>query len=312
VVNSRVVLAGNSLAATYALDLLLEVCDRRDILTIAPEPDRVAAWHVSLEAAALGAGVECISPVDVNAPEVIERIREHEPALLLSVYYTQIFSTPILGSVDGPLLNFHPSLLPRHRGTAPLIWAIVEGDSVTGVTVHHLDEGVDTGRVVLQHPLPIHWDDTGYQLHLKTAKLVRSTAAEIIQLWVAGEHIPSGQLQTGEASYHSTRDPQVNHLEWHVDRKRIRDTVRALAPPLPGAFAYVESQPLVIASVEPIDAVGLRPKPHGMLELAHRGAPIVWAADGPLRIHSFVDEGHLWPGSELSNRRPVKEGQILG
>ena len=295
--NSRVVLAGNNLAATYALDLLLEACDRRDILAIAPERDRVTAWHVSLEAAARSAGVECMSPADVNTPEVITRIQEHRPGLLLSVYYTQIFSTAILGSVHGPLLNFHPSLLPRHRGTAPLIWAIVEGDLVTGVTVHHLDEGVDTGRVILQHPLPIHRDDTGYELHLKMAKLVRSTAAEIIRVWADGQQIPPGHQQIGEASYHSSRDPQLNHLEWRLDRKRIRDTVRALAPPLPGAFAYVDDQPLVIARVEAIDSAGLRPKPHGMIELIHGEAPIVWAGDGPLRIDSFVDKGDIWPGS---------------
>ena len=307
----RVVLAGNNLAATYVLDLLLEACDRTDILAIVPQPDKVAAWHVSLEVAARDAGVVCISPVDVNAPDVIRRVLEHEANLFLSVYYTQIFTTETLGAVDGSLLNFHPSLLPRHRGTAPLIWAIIEGDSVTGVSVHHLDEGVDTGRVVMQHALPIHRYDTGYQLHLKIAKLVRSMAAAIIRGWVSGREISPGQLQTGDVSYHSSRDPKVNHLDWRLERRRLRDTVRALAPPLPGAFSYVDGEPLVIASLEPIDAVGLRPRAHGMLELT-QDATIVWAGDGPLRIDSFVDSGRIWPGRELPKRRRVKEGQILG
>jgi methionyl-tRNA formyltransferase len=310
-VSSRVVLAGNNLAAGYVLDLLLEVCDPSDVLAIAPKPERVAAWQVSLQTAAQDAGVECLAPSDVNTPEVVERIRGHEPSLFLSIYYTQIFSTTMLRAVGCPLLNFHPSLLPRHRGTAPLIWAIVDGDSVTGVTVHHLDEGVDTGCVVLQHPLPIHPDDTGYELHLKMAKLVRSTAAGIIRGWGSGTPVPVGRLQAGEASYHSSRDPNVNHLDWSLGRRRLRDTVRALAPPLPGAYANIDDQPLVIVRLEPIDSTGRQPKPPGMLDIVAGGMPIVWASDGAMRIESFVHDGQIRPGRELVARRLISGGLIL-
>jgi methionyl-tRNA formyltransferase len=243
---------------------------------------------------------------------VTRRIREHDADLLVSVYYTQILSPRILEAVDGPLLNFHPSLLPRHRGTAPIIWAIVEGDTTTGLTVHHLDRGIDTGNIVVQHRLPIHPEDTGHHLHLKMAKLVRGTAAELIRAWSQGRSIPSGRPQTGEATHHSSRDPQVNHLDWSWTRARIRNVVRALAPPLPGAFTLIGNEPLVLAQVGPLEAPATPSKPVGMLELVRGEAPIVWAVDGPLRITSFVDDGTIRPGAELPERRNVVQGEILG
>ena len=306
----KVVLAGNNTAAGYVLDLLLEACAATDILVIAPVADSVATWHSPLETTAIAAGVECLTPKDVNASEAVARIEHHAPGLFLSVDYTQILAVGTLDALSCPALNFHPSLLPRHRGVAPLIWALVEGDTTTGLTVHHLDNGVDTGPVVSQHRLPIHPDDTGYQLHLKMARLVRSTAAEIVRVWLAGESIPPGIEQTGVASYHSSRDPQVNHVDWQLDRARLRNIVRALAPPLPGAYAFAGDHRLVIASVSLVDS-GPRPKPPGMVELRN-GETVVWAADGPVRIDSFADDGAIVPGRELANTQLLMEGQILG
>jgi methionyl-tRNA formyltransferase len=308
----RVVLAGNNLAAVYTLDLLLDVVEPDDILAVAPDPGSTPGWQVSLEEAAHATGVPCISPVDVNEAEILDRIAEQRANLLLSVYYTQIFRPTLLELVEGPVLNFHPSLLPRHRGTAPIVWAIVEGDAMTGLTVHHIDAGIDTGNVVMQQPIPIHPDDTGYRLHLKIAKLARAAAADLIRAWAQGRSIPPGREQSGEASSHSSRDPRVNHLNWSLPRDRIRNIVRALAPPLPGAFALVDDRALTIASLEPVDVAGLPSKPPGMLELLRGGGPIVWASDGPLRLATFVDDGVVRPGEELESRRNLVEGQMLG
>ncbi len=230
---------------------------------------------------------------------------------MLSVYYTQIFSKAILAAVNGPLLNFHPSMLPRHRGTAPLVWAIVEGDAVTGLTIHHLDEGVDTGDIVAQYPMPIHPDDTGYQLHMKMANLVRAAAAELLRTWLAERTVPEGEPQTGLATAHSSRDPSVNHIDWAQPRATVRNVVRALSPPLPGAFAYIGDTQVVIASVELVERPGSTPKPSGMVETRGTSAPIVWAGDGPLEITSFVHEGALREGSELTQLRELGEGTIL-
>src|SRR2546423_4522960 len=140
---------------------MLELWPASDILALAPPESVRHEWQPSLADEARARGVPVAQPERVNDDHVLDRIRGHRPDLLLSVYYTQIFRPALLEAIDGPALNFHPSLLPRHRGTAPLIWAIVEGDALTGVSVHELTVGVDEGPLVDQKSLPIHPNDTG-------------------------------------------------------------------------------------------------------------------------------------------------------
>src|SRR4051794_2472872 len=144
---------------------MVQVWNREEILVIAPPHGPAHAWQPSLADRAANLGVRVLTPSDVNDEVTISEIRRRASDLLLSVYYTQLFTTDLMEAVDGRRLNFHPSLLPRHRGTAPLIWAIAEGDEQTGVTVHELTRGVDTGPILWQRPLRIHPDDTGYTLH---------------------------------------------------------------------------------------------------------------------------------------------------
>lgn len=280
----RTVVAGNNQAAVLTLDLLLEASRPEDLLVIAPEAAH-HVWHASLAHHAGERGVECLVPDDVNDPAVIEKVAKHRADLLLSVYYTQLFRSEFLEAIHGPCLNFHPSLLPRHRGVAPLIWAIAEGDSYTGLTVHLIDPGIDTGSVLWQHRMPIHPDETGYELHRKMANLVQGTAAEVIRTVRGGRSLPDPQAQSGDASYHSRRDPALNHLDWSWTRERVRNVVRALAPPLPGAYALFEGERIAVNHAEVVDASpGVAPRPAGMVAKAPSGALWVWASDGPLEI----------------------------
>lgn len=292
----RVVLAGNNAAAVDVLDLLLEVLSKEAVMALAPPGTPRAAWQQSLSDAAAARGVECLTPTDVNDEATVTRLRAHAPTLLLSVYYTQLFRSELMASVDGPLLNFHPSLLPRHRGHAPLIWAIVEGDAVTGLSVHEIDAGVDTGPLLYQRSIPIHRLDTGFDLHQKMRFLVRATAADLLRTWLEDGSLPQPIEQAGAASVHTLKDPQVNHLSWHDARDRIRNIVRALAPPLPGAFVEAGRRRLGIAAVEFAQEQTLVPRPAGMVEIDSDGYPVVWAADGPLRLL------HAWDGGLVDAR----------
>ena len=305
------VLAGNSLAGIEVLGLLREAWPAEDILVVAPPEQGRHGWQPSLAAEARRVGVRVVQPEKVNAPEVIASLREHGADLLLSVYYTQIFRPDLLGAVEGPAVNLHPSLLPRHRGTAPLIWAIAEGDRVTGVSAHHLTAGIDTGPLIDQAPLPIHPDDTGYTLHLKAALLVKAITARLLRTVARGDAVPKGRPQSGPVSTHSTRDPNLNHIDWEQPRHRIRDIVRALAPPLPGAYVTVGDEHVVLERVEPA-AAGTRPRAPGMFELGSPGAPaLLWAADGALEVIGFRHGDESFPGAALSQRLGVLDGDMV-
>lgn len=282
-------IAGNNTAAVLVLELLLEWLPPAAVLALAPPQSATSDWQMSLADAAERRGVVAMTPGDVNAADVVAAVAAHNADLLLSVYYTQLFREPLLAAVPGGCLNFHPSLLPLHRGHAPVIWAIVEGDDVTGLSVHHVDSGIDTGPIVYRRSIPIHPLDTGFQLHQKMNRLVAATAADLLRRYAAGSPIPAGEVQSGEATLHSRRDPQVNHVDWALPAERIRNVVRALAPPLPGAFARLGGRTIVIAEVEHAPSRGLRGGAPGMVEVGSDGVPVVATGDGAVRLLRYAD-----------------------
>lgn len=309
----RIVVAGNSRAAIEVLDLLVDALPTDQLLALAPPGTTRHEWQPSLAQHAERRGVRCLQPDDVNGADIVDEVAAHRADLLLSVYYTQIFRPPILTAVRGPALNFHPALLPRHRGTAPLVWAIAEGDERTGLTVHHIDDGVDTGPVVVQHPLPIHPDDTGFELHQKMALLVRATASDLLRRMLRGESLPEGHEQVGPASVHRARDGRLNHLDWTAPAARIRDVVRALAAPLPCAYGLLDGAALHLQRVDVAAAGSVPQKPPGMVEFPPGSSlPWVWAGDAPLAVASWVDDGRVLGGELLGERRGLREGQVLG
>jgi methionyl-tRNA formyltransferase len=298
-VDRRVVLAGNNAASIAVLDLLLERLPPSDVLCITPPQGPTAEWQESLAEAAGSRDVPWIAPSDVNDDETVATVRGFAPTLLLSIYYTQLFSPSLLASVDGPILNFHPSLLPRHRGHAPIIWAIAEGDTVTGLSVHYIDEGIDTGAIVYQASLPIHPKDTGFDVHSKMVFLVGATAAELLRRWFSDMPFPQATVQVGAATTHTRRDSQLNHIDWSEKGTRIRNVVRALAPPLPGAFVRIGEVQVTLVEVEPVHRTPERGRPLGIVELDADGTPLVWASDGPLQIRSVLRDGRVIDAREL-------------
>jgi methionyl-tRNA formyltransferase len=247
----------------------------------------------------------------VNDPSFVATVAEHEPKLLLSVYYSQIFRRSLLDAIDGPAVNIHPSLLPAHRGVAPLIWAIADGDERTGVTAHLIDEGIDTGDVLLQRVLPIHHDDTGYTLHLKAASLVAAVAADLLRGMRNGSGLPAPRPQVGRATYRGLRTPRINHLQWTDGAERVRNIVRALAPPLPGAYAYVGDTKVILAHVEHAEAPDRHWSPGTLSFRSGDGFPLVWAADGPVSIRSVDLGAGIQPGSVLRGLEGAYEGAVL-
>ena len=305
---TRPVLAGNSLAGGYVLDLLLEGWAPADLLVIAPPGGPRHGWQPSLADHARRRGVAVLDPLDVNDGTVVDAVRAHGADLLLSVYYTQLFRAPLLDAVDGPALNFHPSLLPRHRGTAPLIWAIADGDAVTGVSVHELTLGVDTGPLLWQRRLPIHPDDTGYTLHLKAAGLVRSIAADLLRALRAGRPLPDPVEQAGTPTVHTSRDPQLNQIDWAGRAEHVRNVVRALAAPLPGAYSTWQGRRIGIEEVDVL-APARSSRAPGMVEVGPSGLA-VWAADAPVRIELVRLDDEVVPATALIERG-LTEGHLF-
>jgi methionyl-tRNA formyltransferase len=151
--------------------------------------------------------------------------------LVVSVGYLRIIRKPVIDACR--VINCHYSLLPRHRGRSPVPWAIVEGDTFTGVTWHWIDEGIDTGRILAIATCPITSDET-------QASLFGKLHAVALDTWPAARTLAfdgfEGWRQCGETSYHRAGPPHGGKIDPMWDDERIERFIRAMTyPPLPYA-----------------------------------------------------------------------------
>ena len=152
-----------------------------------------------------------------------------------------VFEAPRWGAV-----NVHSSLLPAYRGVHPVSWALINGERCTGVTVHRIDAGVDTGRILLQGAIEVEDDDDIWRL---TARLDALSAELMVQLFRAirsDRDLPEGVPQTGSASAAPRRRPEDGRIVWSSSAHSVHNLCRALRPPLPPAF-FVDQDGSAIA-----------------------------------------------------------------
>lgn len=181
-------------------------------------------------------------PVAVDDLDALrEQARRFKPDVLFSVYYRSILPPDVLSSARLGGLNFHPSLLPRHRGCFSAPWAIIEGDRETGVTCHRMTEQVDAGDVMDREIVAIDSSDTGMSLYYK---LVDAALRVFDRVLVRGVSIgEGGSPQEGAGSYHSRRVPFGGVIDPHWPRDRIDRFIRALFfPPYPPAELRVDGR----------------------------------------------------------------------
>lgn len=155
------------------------------------------------------------------------------PDVIASVYYRYIVSDEVIASCDGRIFNAHPSLLPRHRGCSSVPWAIIEGDSVTGVTFHYIDSGIDTGPILLQAALQIRPDETQASLYERCMDSVARYWPAALELVRAG--FP-GVEQEGETCYHPRGAPNGGVIDEAWPPQTVERFIRAMtSSPLPPA-----------------------------------------------------------------------------
>jgi methionyl-tRNA formyltransferase len=166
-------------------------------------------------------------------------------------------------------LNMHGSLLPKYRGRAPVHWAIIRGETVTGASLHYMLEKPDAGALVDQQPVPIGENDTALEVSRRVADAAQTVLRRTLPKLIAGS-AAARPLDLAQGSYFGRRRPQDGRIDWRAGSRAIHDLVRAVAPPFPGAFTLVNGQRLEVWETR-IDAQAQR----------HPGqAPCLYAEDG--------------------------------
>jgi methionyl-tRNA formyltransferase len=206
----------------------------------------------------------------------------------------------------------HASLLPRWRGAAPIQWAILDGDTETGVTLMQMDAGLDTGAMLLRRSAPIAADDTSGSLHEKLAPVGAALLLEGIEALRRGALRPEMQDEA-RATQAPLLDKEAGRLDWSQPAVRLRDRIRGLDP-WPGAFTFLDGEPLKLwrAQLAAPESGATTATPGTVLGV-HQGALVVACGEGSVAIGEAQLPGRKrLPIPSLVAGRPIPAGTLLG
>ena len=211
--------------------------------------------------------------------------------LLLSVNYLFIIPRVLL---DHPLkyaINIHGSLLPKYRGRTPHVWAIINNEKETGVTAHLMSDKCDEGDIILQHRIVIDENATGNDLLKKYENIYPLIVKEVISLVEAGNILGRKQNEL-YASYFGKRTPEDGLINWDWQKERIRNWVRAMAAPYPGAFAYYSGKKIIINKVVFSDYGFNLDQPNGQIRIIDN-AIFVKTPNGLVQLADYSAENNI-------------------
>lgn len=193
---------------------------------------------VDLGALADPRGVPVIRTDDLNDPAQVARVRALAPDLIVVVGWTRLLGEALLAVPPRGCVGFHASLLPRHRGRAPVNWAILRGETETGNTMMFLEPGADTGDIIDQRAVPIGPEDTCADVYAKVADAGASMLREHLPALLTGR-APRRAQDPSAASVLPKRTPEMGVTDWDRSPREVHDWIRALTHPYPGAFALM-------------------------------------------------------------------------
>lgn len=194
-------------------------------------------------------GITVHAPEDANHPLWVERIAKLNADYLFSFYYRNLLSEALLATASKGAYNLHGSLLPAYRGRAPANWVLVNGESVTGVTLHRMVKRADAGAIVAQQQVAIERQDTALTLHGKLREAASSLLRDTLPLLIQGKTNETPQDES-KASVYGRRTAADGKLDWKLPAEQLFNLVRAVTQPYPGAFCAVGEHKLIVWSAE--------------------------------------------------------------
>ncbi len=258
-------------------------------------------WYGSVAELAAARGVRAVTPRDPAAPEWLAEIRRLAPDYILAFYYRAMLPPQLLDLARWGALNMHGSLLPGYRGRAPVNWAIANGETQTGATLHYMVARPDAGPIVAQEAVPIGPNDDALAVSMEVAAAATRVLAAALPGMASGPP-PGRPMDLAAGSYFGGRRPEDGRIDPHWPGLRVHAMIRAVAPPFPGAFLDVAGRRVVFASSR---LTGER--------AAHPAlAPCLYAMGGELfmdcqdgvRLHigNVIIDGGAFDGREFQQR----------
>ena len=225
------------------------------IVAVYTQPDRAGGRGRSLvpppvKKAALTFHLPVVQPTSLKEAEAVAKLAEFHPDAIVVAAFGQILPQSILDIPRYGCINIHPSLLPRFRGSSPVVAAILAGDEVTGVTIMLMDRGMDTGPILAQKTLAISPQDTTGSLTAKLSQMAAKFLPEVLLRWTRGEITPQPQNEA-EATYTAPITKEQGGIDWKWSAVEIWRRVRAFQP-WPGAYTRWGGRRLEIIEAVPL------------------------------------------------------------
>lgn len=286
----RIIFMGTPDFAVPALHKLLNGPDH--VVAVITQPDRPKGRGKKLcsppvKLAAEQAGIPVLQPFKIRTEEFLDTLKGYSPDLIVVAAYGRILPSTILSLPPLGCINIHGSLLPRHRGAAPIQWAIINGDSEAGVTIMQMDADMDTGDILLSAAIPLTDDETAGSLFDKLADLGGTTLAQALDLLRLGQLFPIEQNHNL-----ATSSPPLSKedgcLNWNKPALELHRLIRGLDP-WPAAYSFIDGQRFRLFSPELVHRECEHPA--GTLILADQQGLLIATAKDCLRIKEIQPEG---------------------
>jgi methionyl-tRNA formyltransferase len=287
----RIVFLGTPAFSVPSLDALAAA--GHAVLAVVCQPDRPAGREHELRVPetkrwAEARRVPVLQPEKVRDGKLSEDLAELAPDLLAVVAYGRILGKDLLALAPHGAVNVHASLLPKYRGAAPIQWAIAEGERETGVTVMQMDEGLDTGDILLQRTLAIAPEDDSARLHEKLGAIGGAALVEALALVEARRVVPVRQ-DPARATQAPILAKEHGRVDWAMPAPRILDRLRGFSP-WPGAWTTLDGRLVKILAAAVEVHAPARP-PGSAYAVAGRGLGVACGGGTSLLVTELQPEG---------------------
>ncbi|WP_050031044.1 methionyl-tRNA formyltransferase [Verrucomicrobium sp. BvORR034] len=302
----RIVFLGTGDIGLPSLEHLLTATSH-EVVAVVTQPDKpVGRKQVltppAVKVRALEAGIPVLQPQRLRTPENVAALAEYQADVFVVVAYGQILSRQVLDLPRLACLNIHASILPRHRGASPIQAAIREGDAESGVTIMWMDEGLDTGPILLQDCFPLSADETGGSLHDRLAQLAPASLDKALALIEAG-HAPKIPQDNSQSTHCKKLEREHGHLDWQRPAEELERLIRAYQP-WPGTFARLPGgeRPLQLKILKASLGDGFTPTDSDPSTVSEQGGRLwVTCGSGALELESV----------QLEGRKPMSAAEFL-
>lgn len=275
----RIALIGAVESSLTALETLAELgCPPAGLLTIPHERRQRHSDYVDLGPVAERHGVRCIREANVNSPAALEAIRSLDPDYVFVIGWSQICGPEILTLARNGAIGYHPSALPQNRGRAVIPWTILQRQPRTAGTLFWINEGVDSGDILVQLPFDLSENETARSLYDKHMQCLRQLLGDALPL-LSSDHPPHRKQDESRATYCAKRTAEDGWIDWTRSADDVHTLIRAVGDPYPGAFSVIAGAKATIWEAELVGRAPYIGLPGQIQEIGRDGV-LVQCGDG--------------------------------